>query len=75
MKALLNPLFAALCSPTILKMVSFAMIGVANVLVDFAVFAFANKLLELPLVSSNVLAWLVAGFRILLDEHYDYVSH
>ena len=60
MKALLNPLFAALCSPTILKMASFAMIGVANVLVDFAVFAFAYKLLELPLVSSNVLAWLVA---------------
>ena len=60
MKALLNQLFGALYYPTILKMVSFAMIGVANVLVDFAVFAFAYKLLELPLVSSNVLAWLVA---------------
>jgi hypothetical protein len=46
MKALLNQLFAALCSPTIFKMVSFAMIGVANALVDFGVFAVAYKLLE-----------------------------
>ena len=46
MKALLNQLFAALCSPTILKMVGFATIGVANALVDFGVFAFAYKLLE-----------------------------
>ena len=60
MKALLNQLFAALCSPTILKMVSFAMIGVANALVDFGVFAFAYKLLGMPLVPSNVVAWLVA---------------
>ena len=60
MKALRNQLFAALYSPTILKMVSFAMIGAANALVDFAVFAFAYKLLELPLVPSNVVAWLVA---------------
>ena len=36
------------------------MVGLANVLVDFAVFAFAYKLLELPLASSNLLAWLVA---------------
>src|SRR6478735_1299825 len=41
-------------------MVSFGMIGVANALVDFAVFAFSYKLLELPLVPSNVVAWLVA---------------
>ena len=60
MKALLNPLFVALWSPTIIKMLSFAMIGVANALVDFAVFAFAYKLLNLPIVPSNVLAWLVA---------------
>ena len=60
MKALLNPLFAALRSPTILKMVSFAMVGVANALVDFGVFAFAYKLLGMPLVPSNVVAWLVA---------------
>ena len=60
MKALLYPLFATLCSPTILKMVGFAMIGVVNALVDFGVFAFAYKLLGMPLVPSNVVAWLVA---------------
>ena len=74
MKALLNQLFAALCSPTILKMVSFAMIGVANALVDFGVFAFAYKLLEMPLVPSNVVAWLVAVSGLLRDEHVDYLS-
>ena len=73
MKALLNPLFAALCSPTILKMVSFAMIGVANVLVDFAVFAFAYKLLEMPLVPSNVIAW--SSIRFLRDQHIDHLRH
>ena len=60
MKALFSQVFAALCSPITLKMISFAMIGVANVLVDFGVFAFAHKLLEMPLVPSNVVAWLVA---------------
>jgi putative flippase GtrA len=61
MKALLNQLFAALRSrPTTLKMISFATIGVGNALVDFAVFTIAYKLLELPIVPSNVLAWFVA---------------
>jgi putative flippase GtrA len=61
MRALLNQLFAALRSrPITLKMISFAMIGAGNALVDFAAFAFAYKLLELPIVPSNVLAWLVA---------------
>src|SRR4029079_3496795 len=60
MKVLFRQLFAALCSPTILKMVSFAMIGIANALVDFGVFVFAYKLLGMPLVPSNVVAWLVA---------------
>jgi putative flippase GtrA len=61
MIALLHQLFAALRSrPITLKMISFAMIGAGNALVDFGVFAFAYKLLELPLVPSNVLAWLVA---------------
>jgi putative flippase GtrA len=41
-------------------MTSFVMIGAVNALVDFVVFAFAYKLVELPLLSSNVLAWLVA---------------
>ena len=73
MKALLNPLFAALCSPTILKMVSFAMIGVANALVDFGVFAFAYKLLGMP-CAIQIVAWLVAVVRILRDEHIDHLS-
>jgi putative flippase GtrA len=60
MKALFSQVFAALCSPITLKMISFAMIGVVNALVDFGVFAFAYKLLEMPLVPSNVVAWLVA---------------
>ena len=61
MKALLSQLFAALRSrPITLKMISFAMTGAGNALVDFGVFAFAYKLLELPLVPSNVLAWLMA---------------
>jgi putative flippase GtrA len=61
MKALLNHLFAALHSrPITLKMISFAVVGAGNALVDFGVFAPAYKLLELPLVPSNVLAWLVA---------------
>ena len=59
MKALFV-VFAALCSPITLKIISFAMIGAAIALVDFAVFAFASKVLEMPLVPSNVVAWLVA---------------
>ena len=46
--------------PTIVKMGSFATIGLANALVDLGVFTFAYKLLEMPLVLSNVVAWLVA---------------
>jgi putative flippase GtrA len=42
------------------KIASFATIGLGNFLVDFAVFAFAYKVLELPLVPSNVLSWMVA---------------
>jgi putative flippase GtrA len=60
MKALLNRLLAALCSPTILKMVSFAVIGTGNTLVDFGVFALAYKVIGMPLVPSNIIAWVVA---------------
>src|SRR3954452_24630789 len=59
MKAPLNRLFAPLCSPTILKMVSFAVIGIGNSLLDFVVFAFAYKA-GMPLVPSNAVAWLMA---------------
>ena len=46
--------------PVALKMFSFAVIGVGNTVIDLSVFTFAYKVLELPLVGSNVLAWLVA---------------
>ena len=46
--------------PLVAKIASFATIGVGNTLIDFGVFTFAYKILELPLVPSNVLAWLVA---------------
>lgn len=39
-------------------MISFAVFGAANALVDFGVFAFAYKLLGMPLVPSKVIAWL-----------------
>jgi putative flippase GtrA len=41
-------------------MLSFGVIGLGNTVIDFGVFAFAYKVLELLLVASNVLAWLVA---------------
>jgi putative flippase GtrA len=42
------------------KLFSFASIGVVNVAVDVTIFAVAYKLAGLPLVLSNVIAWLVA---------------
>jgi len=42
------------------KMSSFAVIGVVNTLVDFAVFVFAVKVLALALVPANVVAWSIA---------------
>ena len=61
MKDLPKQIYAAWRSrPLTVKMTSFAMIGAGNALVDLAVFTFAYKLLGLPLVPSNVLAWLVA---------------
>jgi len=46
--------------PLATKIASFATIGVGNTLIDFAVFTFAYQVLQLPLVPSNVLAWLIA---------------
>jgi putative flippase GtrA len=43
-----------------LKGISFALVGVVNTLIDLAVFLFAYKVLQLPLVPCNVMAWLVA---------------
>ena len=43
-----------------LKIFNFALIGVGNTAVDFGVFTLAYQLLELPIITSNVIAWLVA---------------
>jgi putative flippase GtrA len=42
------------------KLMSFASIGVVNVAVDVTVFTIAYKLLQLPLILSNVIAWAIA---------------
>lgn len=42
------------------KIVHFALIGVGNTLVDFSVFTIAYKVFGLPIVASNVVAWMVA---------------
>lgn len=42
------------------KLFSFASIGAVNVAVDVATFTAALQLAHLPLISSNVVAWLVA---------------
>jgi putative flippase GtrA len=61
MKALFHRIHTAWRSgPLPAKMVSFAVIGAGNALVDLGVFTLAYNLLELPLIPSNVLAWLVA---------------
>lgn len=43
-----------------LKAVSFALIGVVNSAIDFAVFSFAYYFLALPILVSNSMAWVVA---------------
>lgn len=47
-------------SATRLKVASFALIGVGNTLVDFLVFTLAYKVFELPIVTANIIAWLIA---------------
>jgi putative flippase GtrA len=42
------------------KAVSFALIGVVNVAVDFSVFSFAYFYLKWPIVIANVVAWGIA---------------
>jgi len=43
-----------------LKAVSFALIGVVNSAIDFAVFSFAYYFLALPILVTNTMAWVVA---------------
>jgi putative flippase GtrA len=42
------------------KVVKFAMVGVVNATVDYAVFALAYLYFGLPIVGANGLAWLIA---------------
>ncbi|KIZ48189.1 MULTISPECIES: GtrA family protein [Rhodopseudomonas] len=61
----MTPLFRRLLDlwharPLASKMVSFAAIGAGNTVLDFGIFTLAFKVLELPLIPSNILAWLVA---------------
>jgi putative flippase GtrA len=41
------------------KIASFAMVGFVNLAVDLGIFALAYTVLHLPLVLSNLLAWLI----------------
>jgi putative flippase GtrA len=44
----------------VLKAASFAAVGLANSMVDFAVFSLGYYYLKLPLIAANTLAWIVA---------------
>ncbi len=43
-----------------MKMLSFASIGVVNVIIDVIIFTILVQLLHLHLIAANVLSWLVA---------------
>jgi len=61
MKSLLRRIFDARRSrPIAVKMITFAMVGLGNTVIDLSIFTLGYSALELPLVPSNVLAWLVA---------------
>jgi putative flippase GtrA len=45
---------------TVIKAMSFAAVGLVNSVVDFGVFSFAYYYLGLPIVTANVMAWIVA---------------
>jgi putative flippase GtrA len=49
-----------LARPMVAKIISFGVIGLGNTVVDLAIFSLAYSVFNLPLVPSNVLAWLVA---------------
>src|SRR4249920_1513675 len=42
------------------KAVTFALVGVVNVAVDFSVFSFAYFYLQWPIITANVVAWVIA---------------
>ena len=43
-----------------LKAISFALVGLVNTLIDLGVFLTAYKIVHLPLVACNIVAWVVA---------------
>jgi putative flippase GtrA len=43
-----------------LKALSFAIVGLVNSAVDFGVFSFAYYYLALPIITANVMSWIVA---------------
>ena len=49
-----------LARPMVAKMISFGIIGLGNTVIDLAIFTLAYTVLKLPLVPSNVMAWIVA---------------
>ena len=49
-----------LTRPLTIKLISFAVIGLGNTLIDLGVFTLAYQALGLTLVPANVLAWIVA---------------
>jgi putative flippase GtrA len=44
----------------LLKALSFGLVGLVNLAVDFAVFSFGYFFLGLPIIAANVIAWIVA---------------
>ena len=60
MLKLLHTTEAWLRHPTVAKMMSFGVIGVANAVIDFGVFSIAYQVLNIPIVPANVMAWMVA---------------
>ena len=44
----------------LLKALSFGLVGLVNLAVDFAVFSFGYFYLGLPIIAANVIAWVVA---------------
>ena len=49
-----------LCRTLLVKIFSFASVGMVNIVVDVSTFAFAFYLLHLSVVLSNIVAWLTA---------------
>jgi putative flippase GtrA len=44
----------------LLKAVSFGMVGVVNLAIDFAIFSLGYFYFGLPIIAANVIAWIVA---------------